>query len=255
MFNIALNTFRELVRSRMLVLILVFSVVLILFSLVLASLSLGQTERLVLDFGFSMIELSGLVAVVFVGGQMLYREIEGRTIYLILSKPIGRKEFVLGKFFGFALVLLAIFLAESAVLTGLLFFKGMAIGATLAVAAAFSYLKLLTTFAVVLFFTTFASPILSILFSLAVFVSSHSAQAVLDVAEKTKNAGLGYFGQALSVVLPNFESLSHPKSVIATAVELPSGAIGFSALHALAYLALILTFACLIFERKNFENS
>lgn len=67
MFNIALNTFRELVRSRLLALILFFSVLTILFSVVLASLSLGQVERIVLDFGLSMIEISGLVAVVFVG--------------------------------------------------------------------------------------------------------------------------------------------------------------------------------------------
>jgi hypothetical protein len=66
MFNIALNTFRELVRSRLLALILFFSVLTILFSVVLASLSLGQVERIVLDFGLAMIEISGLVAVVFV---------------------------------------------------------------------------------------------------------------------------------------------------------------------------------------------
>ncbi len=66
MFNIAFNTFRELVRSRLLALILFFSVLTILFSVVLASLSLGQVERIVLDFGLAMIEISGLVAVVFV---------------------------------------------------------------------------------------------------------------------------------------------------------------------------------------------
>lgn len=255
MFNIALNTFRELVRSRLLALILFFSVVLILFTAVLASLSLGQTERMVLDFGLSMIEISGLVAVVFVGGQMLAREIEGRTIYLILSKPISRHAFVFGKFLGFASVLGTIYLAETAVLSGLLWYENLPFTALFFISAAFSYLKLLVTFAVVLFFTTFASPMLSILFSLGVFISSHSAAAVLDMAARTKSEGLIWMGKALSVGLPNFEALSFPKKVIATQIEVPSAVLAISFGHAALYLCLILLFSAIIFSRKNFENA
>ncbi len=255
MFNIALNTFRELVRSRLLALILFFSVLTILFSVVLASLSLGQVERIVLDFGLAMIEISGLVAVVFVGGQMLAREIEGRTIYLILSKPISRYHFVLGKFFGFALVLAVIYFAETLVLSGLLVYEGFSLGKLFFFAALFSYLKLLVTFAVVLFFTTFAAPMLSILFSLGVFVASHSANAVADMAEKTASAGLLWFSKGLSVILPNFEALSYPKNVIATTVVLPDSVLVVSMIHALLYLALVLVFAMAVFSLKNFENA
>lgn len=81
--------------------ILLFACVLIGFSLVLATLSLGEAKRIIVDFGLSMIEIGGLIAVIFVGGQILFREIEGRTIYLILSKPIARKDYILGKFIGF----------------------------------------------------------------------------------------------------------------------------------------------------------
>jgi hypothetical protein len=76
MGNIAFTTFRELVRNRILSLILLFSILLIAFSQVLATLSLGQTNRIVIDFGLAMIEISGLIATVFVGGQILYKEIE-----------------------------------------------------------------------------------------------------------------------------------------------------------------------------------
>ncbi|MDQ1343382.1 MAG: hypothetical protein QG650_101 [Patescibacteria group bacterium] len=255
MFNIALNTFRELVRSRLLALILLFSVATILFSIVLASLSLGQAERVVLDFGLSMIEVSGLVAVVFVGGQMLAREIEGRTIYLILSKPISRKAFVLGKFLGFALVLAVIYLSETAVLAGLLWYENFEIGKLFFLASSFSYAKLLVTFAIVIFFTTFATPMLSILFSLGVFVASHSANAVADMAERTKSVALSYFAQGLSVTLPNFEALSYPKKIIATGIPLPDSVILTSAAHSALYLCLILIFAMLVFSHKNFENA
>ncbi len=255
MLNIALNTFRELVRSRLLALIMFFSVATILFSVVLASLSLGQTERIVLDFGLSMIEVSGLIAVVFVGGQMLAREIEGRTIYLILSKPISRHAFVLGKFLGFAMVLAVIYLAETAVLAGLLAYEDLMPGKLFFFAAFFSYLKLLVTFAVVLFFSTFAAPMLSILFSLGVFVSSHSANAVADMAEKTKSVALLWFSKGLSVLLPNFEALSYPKKLIATDVPLPDSALVMATAQSALYLCLILLFASLVFSKKNFENA
>lgn len=255
MLNIALNTFRELVRSRLLALIMFFSVATILFSVVLASLSLGQTERIVLDFGLSMIEVSGLIAVVFVGGQMLAREIEGRTIYLILSKPISRHAFVLGKFFGFAMVLAVIYLAETAVLAGLLTYEDLMPGKLFFFAAFFSYLKLLVTFAVVLFFSTFAAPMLSILFSLGVFVSSHSANAVADMAEKTKSAALLWFSKGLSVVLPNFEALSYPKKLIATDVPLPDSALVMATAQSALYLCVILLLAAIVFSKKNFENA
>ncbi len=186
---------------------------------------------------------------------MLAREIEGRTIYLILSKPISRRDFVLGKFIGFALVLAVIYLAETAVLSGLLFYEGFPLGKLFFFATLFSYLKLLVTFAVVLFFTTFAAPMLSILFSLGIFVASHSANAVADMAEKTGSAGLLWFSKGLSVALPNFQALSYPKNVIATNVVLPDFVIAVSAAHATLYLALVLLFATIVFSFKNFENA
>jgi ABC-type transport system involved in multi-copper enzyme maturation permease subunit len=98
MFPIALNSFREFIRNKILTLITFFAVVLIGFSLFLASISMGEVSRLVRDFGIQMIEWFGVVTVVFLGSQMLFRELEGRTIYLILSKPIERYEFLIGKF-------------------------------------------------------------------------------------------------------------------------------------------------------------
>lgn len=106
-----------------------------------------------------------------------------------------------------------------------------------------------------LFFTTFAAPMLSILFSLGVFVSSHSANAVADMAVKTKSAALLWFSKGLSVALPNFEALSYPKKLIATNVPLSDSAIAFAGTHAILYLALVLVFAMLVFSRKNFENA
>ena len=90
MFNIALNTFREMVRNRFFSLIIFLSIILIALSLGLDSLALGENKRVIVDFGLSFIELSGLAVILFLAGGLIAREIEGRTIYLMLSKPIRR---------------------------------------------------------------------------------------------------------------------------------------------------------------------
>lgn len=136
MNNIAINTFRELLRNRILTVILFFACALIGFSIVLASLSLGETKRIIIDFGLSMIEIGWLIAVIFVGGQILFKEIEGRTIYLILSKPIERKDYILGKFFGFGAIILLLVLLQGLVLTGLVIYQGIPLNSLMFVAIA-----------------------------------------------------------------------------------------------------------------------
>lgn len=102
MLNIAINTFREIVRNKFLYMILFFAFIFLLFSLSLGQLTIGEGDKVVVDFGLAMIEIFGIIGVLFVGSQLLFKEIEGKTIFLILSKPIARYEFILGKFFGFS---------------------------------------------------------------------------------------------------------------------------------------------------------
>lgn len=95
MLNIAKNTFLEIVRNRFLYLIVFFAFVFILFSLALGKLTIGEGNKVIVDFGLAMIEVFGLISVLFVGSQLLFKEIEGKTIFLILSKPIRRSDFIL----------------------------------------------------------------------------------------------------------------------------------------------------------------
>ena len=156
MFNIAINSFRELVRNRILLVILFFASLLIVFSLVLSSLSLGQTSRIILDFWLAMIEISGLLATLFIGGQLLYREIEWKTIYLILSKPIRRYEFIVWKFLWFAATILIITAAQLLILSWLLLVSGVPLDLFLLISWVFITLKLLIVFALILLFSTFS---------------------------------------------------------------------------------------------------
>lgn len=179
--NIAGNTFRELVRSRFLSVGILFGAVIIAFGVALGALSMGQSERLVFDFGIAMMEIFGLLCIVFVAGQMLQKEFEGRTLYLILSKPIGRSDFVLGKFFGFLGILLYVLVIESLAFCAVLYFSQFAFDWHFPFALLAVVLKLTVFLSVTLFFSTFASPITSMFLAVGVYVASHSASTVLDM--------------------------------------------------------------------------
>jgi len=253
MFNIALNTFRELTRNKILYMIVFFGVVLIAFSLVLATLSLGQTDKIVVDFGLAMIEIFGIISVIFIGSQLLFREIEGKTVYLIISKPIARYEFILGKFLGFAAILFFVIFIQSLISFVVFFIAKTPFSLLLFASIGFIYLKLLLLFAIILFFSTFISPLLSILVTLGVYIISHSVTSMMAMAQRGGNVIMYYTSEALMVIFPNFEALNI-KSVIGTPVILAPTYFAWNTLHALLYLALLLTFASLIFNRRTFEN-
>src|SRR5207244_377471 len=105
---IARNAFREAVRDRVLYNLVVFALLLIAGAIFLGELSAGQEAKIIVDLGLSAILLFGVFIAIFVGVGLVYKEIERRTLYAILSKPIGRGEFLLGKYLGLCLTLLLI---------------------------------------------------------------------------------------------------------------------------------------------------
>jgi ABC-type transport system involved in multi-copper enzyme maturation permease subunit len=110
MLAVAVNTFREAVRDRVLHGVLGLALAFLLFTLALAELALDQQRRVVLDLGLSSISLFSVIMSVFLGSSLLYKEIERKTLYVILPKPIRRHEFLLGKYFGIVLTV-AVFVA------------------------------------------------------------------------------------------------------------------------------------------------
>ena len=117
----------------------------------------------------------------------------------------------------------------------------------------FIYVKLLLLFAIILFFSTFISPLLSILLVIGVYIISHSITTMTDMAVRSGNQALFYFSKFLMVIFPNFEALNI-KSIIGTPILLSPSFFAINIVHAFLYIALILTFAVLIFNRKTFEN-
>ncbi|MDD2565987.1 MAG: ABC transporter permease [Candidatus Gracilibacteria bacterium] len=253
MLNIALNTFRELKRNKILYMILFFGILLIVFSIALASLSLGQTEKIILDFGLAMIEVFGLVSVIFIGSQLIFNEINGKTIYLILSKPISRFEFILGKFLGFALILAFIVFFQTVIFLAIVFYTKTSFDLLIIFSIIFIYLKLLILFAIILFFSTFVSSILAIVLTIIVYIISHGITSIIDMAARSNNYLMLQLGKILYVTFPNFEALNI-KNLILSPVKIEPTYLIFNSAYGLVYLAIILGLTIVIFNRKTFEN-
>lgn len=253
MWNIAINTFREIVRNKFLYLILFFAVVFIIFSVALGKLTLWDDEKVIVDFWLSMIEIFWLIGVLFVWSQLLFKEIEGKTIFLILSKPIKRWEFILGKFVWFSLAITLIVLFQWIVFLGVLLLKGIDIEFLVILSILFTYFKLEILLSLVFFLSTFMSNILTILVAIMVYFLSHSFSLLLDLVHRLGNVVAIYFTKWLQLLFPPLESLNTKDLIWSFEVMTPHIYL-YTSLYSLAYIFLALFFSVIIFNRKNFER-
>ncbi len=253
MLNIALNTFKEIVRNKFLYLILFFAFIFIIFSVSLWKLTIWDDSKIIVDFWLAMIEIFWLVWVLFVGSQLLFKEIEGKTIFLILSKPIKRYEFILWKLLGFSWTIFLIILLQSILFLIVLFIKDIEITSLIVFSLVATFLKLEISLWLVFFFSTFMSNILTILVTLMIYFLSHSFSIILDIAYRAQNQIMIYFTKGLQLLFPPFEALNI-KDVIWNFNNFNWIYFSSNILYSLVYLGLIILFSVIIFNRKKFEN-
>lgn len=252
MWNIALNTFREIIRNRFFSLIAFLWAVFLLLSMVLDTLALGEIRRVLFDFWLSFIELTGFAIILILGGGMIAREIDGKTIYLMLSKPIARWSIVAGKFLWFASVIKLVLFIEMGILVSVLLFKGFVPDWIFFLAIVGIYLKLLSLLALILFFSTFVSPMIAMFMTIASYMIGHSGYVMLEGAIQGNNLVMQYFAKAVLMFFPNLESLNL-KNYVAT--DAPIHVMNYLMAYGIniLYIGIILFFAMKLFERRTFD--
>ncbi|MBN2716730.1 MAG: ABC transporter permease subunit [Deltaproteobacteria bacterium] len=202
-FAIAHNTFREAIRDKILYGFLFFAVCIILFSLVLGQLSLGQQIRTTVDVGLFGISLFSVLISIFIGINLLNKEIQKRTIYPVLSKPVSRPAYLLGKFLGIALVLLVQICLMLLVFFPLVKLQGGHITFGLVTAVVLIYFEVLVIISMALFFTSFSSPFLSGIFCLGLFVAGRNAHLIAELSKQENLKALAPLFDSVSTALPN----------------------------------------------------
>ncbi len=252
---IARNTFREAVRDRVLYNLVLFVLLLTTGAIFLGELSASQEAKIIVDMGLSAILLFGAFIALFVGVGLVYKEIERRTIYAIFSKPVGRGEFLVGKYLGLCLTLAVnVAIMGAGVSLALVYVKGGldSLVWTIWPAIALILLELMILVAVALLFSSFSSPALSALCTFFVFIIGHfSADLKIFAASLGTSAARILFG-ALYYLLPN---LSRYSFITAAAHGQTPTVESFLAalIYGLIYVAVLLAAATLIFNRRNFK--
>ncbi len=248
---IAFNTFKEAIRDRILYLILFFAVVCIGFSRLLALLTVGDRVKIIKDVGLASLSIFGALMAIMIGTGLVYKEIEKKTIYTLLSKPIHRFQFLLGKFFGLVLTLFIMLLLMSIIFLGLVFFHTFKVEWQLLIAILFIFLELCLITSVALLFSCFSTPILSSLFTLAFYLIGHTAWGLEILIEKIKTGFGKTLAQILYHFLPDLENFNF-KTEIVYNLPIPAKIFLYSTLYGIFYTLFVLILALIIFRKRDF---
>lgn len=249
--SIALNTFRENLRDKLLYNLLVFALLMIGSSLLLMRLTLGEFHRLLLDAGLGSINIFGVLIAIFVGIGLVNKEIEKKTIYTIVSKPVARYQFLMGKYLGLTITLFVNTLIMAGGLLLVLKAQDVPIDSMLFQALGLIFVEFMVITAVALLCSTFTSATLSAIFTLAVYVVGH-----LTADLKMLGAKMGEGGQVLLnglyYVLPNLERFNLKGHVIHR-LEVPGTDLLLIVAYGLTYVTFLLVSASIIFQRRDFR--
>ncbi len=247
---IALNTFREAIRDRILYLILAFALLLIAVSQFVSLLTVGSEVKIVKDLGLSAISIFGLLTSVFVGVSLVFKEIERRTVYTLLAQPVRRWQFIAGKYAGLSLVLAAMTLITGSALFVAVALKGESpIGLTPAVVLGFVELELIAAFAVL--FSSFTNPILAAVGTVTTYVAGHLSWSFDLLEKRMPDASGKTLCRVLHAVIPNLDRLNI-KAMAVHGIELPAGYFPVALAYGVLYSLGVVVLACVIFERREF---
>jgi ABC-type transport system involved in multi-copper enzyme maturation permease subunit len=252
--HIASNTFREAVRDRVLYNLIAFALLLSGAAIFISQISIEVERLVVVNLGLTAVSLFGVVIAIFIGIGLVSKEIEKRTLYTVLSRPVRRWEFIVGKFFGLAgtLVVNTLFMAIG-VFGALLYVahKFSPPDAFIFVALYFIILEFLILCSLALLFSSFSSPLLSAVFTFSLFVIGSFADDLRGFAAMTHGITRA-IATATAYLVPNFSTLN-VISAVAHQQPVAGQLILQNSFYALFYTAMALSGAVLIFERRNLK--
>jgi Cu-processing system permease protein len=248
---IALNTFKETIRDRILGVIVLFALAMIVASLWLASISLGQEGRLMKDFGLLAISAFGLIVAVFVAASLVHKEVDKRTVFVLFSKPVGRIEFIWGKFLGLCVTMSAVLAGMGLFLFLLAWWVAGSPSGSLLTATLLIYVQLVVVMAVTILFSTVASPILASVLGVCVFFAGQLSHNVLSLTRLGHDASFKVVSRIVFFVIPNLNAVDIKGAVVGEGTAQWT-TIALWTAYLAGYTVLTLLLASWIFRRKEF---
>lgn len=249
---IASNGFREVIRDRILYLIGLFALLLVIALRLLPEVAATNENKIFLDVGLAAIEILGVIVAVFVGTGLINKEIEKRTVLVLIPKPVSRAEFIIGKHFGLSGVLAVLTVAMTVIYLILLSFSKIdyPLGSIL-VSTLYLFLELSLLTAVALTFGVFTSSLLATLLSFAVYLMGNLSRDIVASGNLSRNSSIESLTQSLYLVLPDLSRLNLKNEAVYGILPSLQTLLG-NAVYGVLYTVLLLAIAILIFSRRQF---
>jgi ABC-type transport system involved in multi-copper enzyme maturation permease subunit len=249
---IATNGFQEVIRDRVLYFIGFFALLLALALRLLPEISANTQDKIFLDFGIGAITLLSAIVAIFVGTGLINKEIEKKTVLVLIPKPVSRAEFIIGKHLGLSGVIAVMITVMMLVYLGLLLWSGISFPlGSLLVALLYLFLQLMLMIAVAIAFGVFTSSILATLLSFGVYLMGNISQDIVELGKLSKNESIESLTQFFYLVLPDLSRLNLQNEAVYGI--LPNAPALFNnALYGLVYTGVLLAIAILIFSRRQF---
>lgn len=263
-FVISYNTIIEALRDRILYSLVLFSFLMIIGSIVITTISAEQYIKIVKDIGLMTISVIGILISIFLGMNVVYKEIEKKTVYNIFSKPVRRFEFILGKFLGISLTLLLITISMSIILSIIVFYFQSRYGTFITFhyggsfytqyvwAIVFTYLEFLIIIALSLVFSSFSTPIMTVLFVLLTFIIGRFSSDIKLFSEIVKDSFAGNVTEIIYRIIPHLD-VYNLRAQAVYGGEINTTLIANTILYTIIYCAALLILSIIVFEKKEFK--
>ena len=262
---IAANVFRESVRDKVLYSLVLFAILLMAASYLIGQVTAGQDVKIIKDLGLAAMSIFGLFIAVFIGIGLVSKEVERRSIYSLLAKPVQRHHIVAGKYCGLvltlvvnvaimtaALYLVLAYMSWGEVYTQLKGYDPKTMDPAMLKAVLLILVELAVITAIALFFSTFSTPIMSAVFTFGLYIVGHFSADLRDFGQVVDNPATARLARALYWVLPNLAALD-VKAQVVHGVPVSAGYMAVTVAYAVTYIAVLLAAAMFIFSRRDFK--
>ena len=262
---IAISVFRESVRDKVFYNLVLFSLLMMASSFLIGQLTAGQDVKIIKDLGLAATSMFGLFLAVFIGIGLVSKEVERRSIYSLLAKPITRAQLVLGKYCGLTLTLAANITVMAVALYAVLAYlawgvpadaraawEAPALDPALIKALLLIFVELMLVTALALFFSTFSSPILSAALTVGLYIAGHFSGDLRNFQQVVDSPAAARLARGLYWVLPNLTQFDVKNNVV-HGLPVPLGYMAMTCAYAALYITMLLAIASLVFSRRDFK--
>lgn len=252
---VATNTFREAVRDRVLYNLVFFALLMMGAAILVGKVSMGIEQSVIVSLGLTAVSVIGIFIAVFIGVGLVSKEMDKRTLYALLAKPVERWQFLLGKFGGLVMTLTV---NTAAMTVGLYVALAMVKHPLtksdwyLCVAVYLILLKLALIVALAMLFSCFTTPFLAILFTLGLYVAGLFAENLRTMQAVNLTESTMKMFRGISYLLPNFQNFN-VMATVAHARGVPGSLVLQDTLYALVYGAMVMAAAAMVFSRRNLK--